>query len=126
MARATLAAIAEHPELVTGTNRAAIKVLLSEIAGTLSRYKALLTPHIVPEVTRVILENTGQNLELIWPGLRDDPENHLLLTAAKTTLPILSQVPEDGAGWTLTFGRGDILTVLDTDDPSGDFRILDE
>lgn len=110
--QATLEAIGEHPDLIADTDNAGVKVLISQIASTLGGFDTLLTADIVPQAARMILEKTGQNLELIWPALK--PDTHLLLTAAKTTLDILSKQPPAAAKWRLTFGRSDVLSILDT------------
>jgi hypothetical protein len=42
------------------------------------------------------------------------PENHLLLTAARTALAILTRAPAAGARWKPAFGRDDLLAVTGT------------
>lgn len=110
--KAALKVLGEHPEIV-GSNNTALHKLLSAIATELSQHDALFTADLLPELTRLILEKTGENLDLLWPDLTNNPERHLLVTAASVTLKILSQ-PANGKKWTLRFSPADVLTVVQT------------
>ena len=74
----------------------------------------ILTPGMVPEVTRMILDTTGENLLLLWPDLANNPQRHLLLTAAGTTLDILTQKPAGTQKWQPRLSRADLLAVVET------------
>jgi hypothetical protein len=112
--KAALTAVARHPEILVGRKDQGLRALLVAVAGELSQYDTLLTPAVVPEVTRLILEKTGENLEQLWPEMARKPENHLLLTAARTCLAILTRAPAAGARWKPAFGRDDLLAVTGT------------
>jgi hypothetical protein len=112
--KAALTAVAKHPEILVDKKDAGLRALLASVAGELGQFDTLLTPAVVPEVTRLILEKTGENLEQLWPELAKKPENHLLLTAAQTTLAILTKKPPAGARWKPAFGRDDLLAVTGT------------
>ena len=112
--KAALATVARHPELLAGTKDEGLRALLVSIAGELGRFETALTPALLPELTRLILEQTGEHLEVLWPDLARKPEHHLLLTAARTSLAILTQPPPAGARWTPAFGRQDLLAVTGT------------
>ena len=112
--KAALTAVARHPELLVGTRDQGLRALLVSIASELGQFETVLTPAMLPEVTRLILEKTGENLELLWPEMARRPENHLLLTAAKTALAILTKAPPAGARWKPAFGRDDLLAVTGT------------
>jgi hypothetical protein len=112
--KAALTAVAKHPEILVDKKDAGLRALLVSVAGELGQFDTLLTPAVVPEVTRLILEKTGENLELLWPEMAKKPENHLLLTAGKTTLAILTKKPPAGARWKPAFGRDDLLAVTGT------------
>ena len=112
--KAALGAVAKHPEILADKKDAGLRALLASVAGELSQFDTLLTPGMVPEITRVILEKTGENLEQLWPDLAKKPQDHLLLTAAQTTLAILTKKPVAGARWKPAFGRDDLLAVTNT------------
>lgn len=112
--KSALAVLGEHPEILIRSNNAGLQKLLSAIATELSEHDTLLTPDLLPELTRLILEKTGENLDLLWPDLANNPQKHLLLTAASVTLGILSQKPAAGQKWTLRFSSADVLTLVET------------
>ena len=111
--KTALAVVGEHPEILIQSKNTGLQKLLSAIATELSQYDTLLTPDVLPELTRLILAKTGENLVLLWPDLANNPQRHLLLTAASTTLELLTRKPASGQKWTLRFSSADLLTVAD-------------
>jgi hypothetical protein len=111
--KAALIAVAKHPEMLVDKKDKGLHALLVSVASELGQYETLLTAALLPDVTKLILEKTGDNLELLWPEMAQSPKNHLLLTAAKTSLAILTKAP-DGARWKPRFGRDDLLAVTRT------------
>jgi hypothetical protein len=109
--RATFRLVGEHPEILTDTNNEGLKGLLSNLATELSQFDALVAPGALPEVVRIILEKSGQNLPLIWPDT-GDPGRHLLIASVSKTLAILTNVP-NGASWRAKFGKAQLLEVLE-------------
>jgi len=119
--KAALKTVGEHPDIILDiddndnrTYNQGLLKLLSQIATDLSKVENLLNRDILPEIARMTLERTGENLELLWPGYKDKPENNLLLKAAKTTLEILSRKPNGSAKWKLKFSSSDLLSVTET------------
>jgi hypothetical protein len=111
--RAALKVVGEHPELVRGVGNAGLQKLMAGVAQELGGYEAVVTTGMLPELTRIILEKTGENLPLIWSDAAQDPKKHLLLSAASATLDRLTAKPGPGARWTLTFDRDDLLGIAD-------------
>ena len=111
--RAALDAIGEHPEILTSSNNKGIKQLISSLATGLSQAEDLLTRDILPEVVRMTIEKTGENLPLFWPDLKNHPEKNLLATAAAPTLKILGKKPTGGAKWKLKFSKEELLAVTE-------------
>jgi hypothetical protein len=109
--KAALTAVGKHPAILVDTKNVGLKMLLSEVAGQLGQYDTLLTPDILPEMIRLILDKTGENLPLLWPDLATDPRKNLLLTGAATTLDILTREPADGDRWKPRFNRDDLIAV---------------
>ncbi len=112
--KSALAVVGDHPEILVQTDNTGMQKLLASIASELSRFDTLFTPDLLPELTRMILDKTGDNLALLWPELAENPQKHLLLTAVSMTLDILTAPPAVDQKWQLRFGRADILTVADT------------
>jgi hypothetical protein len=112
--KSALTVVANHPEILTKTNNEGIKKLLSGLASDLAGTQNLLSLDVLPEVARMALERTGENLELFWPDLANNPEKNLLLVAAKTTLQLLSRPVAAGEKWRPTFSRDDLLSVTET------------
>lgn len=109
---ASLEALADHPELLGDPENGGLRKILAETSRALASFEGLLTPDVFPEMVRLLLERTGENLELVWPGGAEDPAKHLLLTAAKTTLGILVAPAPAGAAWTATFRGEDVTAVV--------------
>jgi len=112
--KASLSVVGDHPQILTRTKHQGVKKLVSGLAKDLSKTEGLLSKDILPELLRMSLEKTGQNLELFWPDLKNHPENNLLLTAGKTTLKILSDPPGAGTKWKLEFSGKDLLSVTES------------
>lgn len=112
--KAALTAVGKHPEILVRTNNAGLQKLLGEIAMQLGEYETLLSPSLLPQVTRLILEKTGDNLELLWPEMETDPRRHLLLTTAKTALSVLTKPPAPGDRWKPAFRRDNLVALSET------------
>jgi hypothetical protein len=108
--KAALAAIGEHPEILH-VNQAGLQKLLAEVATQLARHDTVVTPDILPELARLVLDKTGENLALLWPDLATNPARNLALTAVRTALDIVAREPPAGAKWTPRFSRDDLLAV---------------
>ncbi len=109
--RASLLALGKHPELLLDRGNIGLKRLLSQVASELGKQEVLLEAGILAEVIRLILDKTGENLYLLWPEWAKHPENHLLLTAARTVLDTLTSMPS-GAKWKPQFTGDDMLHVF--------------
>jgi hypothetical protein len=106
-----LKVVAQQPDLFPIGNPG-FRQLLTGLAGDLGSIPNLISPDLFPEVARLVLERTSENLDLFWPDRENHPERNLLLAAAKTTLGLLSKKTKD-ARWTPTFRRADLLVVVD-------------
>ncbi len=111
--RAGLSALGKYPQLILDTKNIGIKNLLSQVALELGQHPAILEADILPDVIRLILDKTGENLYLLWPQWAKHPENHLLLKAARTVLDSLTIMPSD-TKWKPRFTGADLLNVLET------------
>jgi len=111
--KAALTTLGEHPEILGQTENEGLRALLSQTAKELSGFDTLLNPDVLPEMLRVVLEKTAQNLDLIWPDLKKHPETNLALTAAQATVAALSQ-PIPGVKWKLRFTKEHLVRVTET------------
>lgn len=111
--KSALAVIGEHPEILIKSNNAGLRILLSSIAAELCKFNTLFTSDLLPELTRLILDKTGDNLELLWPDVAQKPQQHLLLTAAVISLDILTRKPLNSQKWKLRFSRTDVLAITE-------------
>ncbi|MCA9319847.1 MAG: hypothetical protein KDB53_03885, partial [Planctomycetes bacterium] len=110
--RAVLTTVGENPELLGKIESEGIRTIIAELAVALAQSDdALLSEDILPELIRLVLETTGEHLDLILPT--SDPKKHLLLTAARTALAILTAKPDDGAKWKPTFSSDAVLQIVE-------------
>ncbi|MBN9694033.1 MAG: hypothetical protein J0M24_27645 [Verrucomicrobia bacterium] len=107
-----LEVVAQQPGLFPVKNPG-FRQLLIGLATDLQAIPKLVSPDLFPEVARLVLDRTAENLDLFWPEREDHPERNLLAAAAKTTLTLLTRtVP--GATWKPQFRREDLLTVVNS------------
>jgi len=108
---AALAAVAEHPELVSGDN-SRLGPLITQLAKDMKAMDTLYSRQSIPEITRLVLVATGENLEIIWPP-GDEPGKNLALLAAKNTIEVLSAQAPQGSSWQLSFSSTDLEQVVE-------------
>jgi hypothetical protein len=109
--RAALSVVAQHPDIVLDTDNQGISELVSAMATDLAQMSTPYTGEVLPEVLRLLLENSAGSLELVWQD-RDKPSTHLLLLAAKKALTVVSAKPADGQ-WKLEFTPADAVEVVE-------------
>ena len=85
-----LTAVAENPEVLKIGNDG-FKSLIQELAKDLSMREDLFSDDLLPEILRLVLDKSAQNLELIWPAGSESPRNHLLVTATTELMKALSE-----------------------------------
>ena len=113
LARAALDALSEHPELLSGDSESPWNSLFKNVTNSIYQYEDnLVTLEIFPEIARIVLEKTGENLELIWPELKTRPEKHLLLTTMRTALAVLTE-PDPNAPWSPRFTGDDLIQIAE-------------
>lgn len=108
-----LLVIAKHPNLISDSSNNGLQNLIADMAKDLAAMDAVLCKKATPEVMRLILENTADNIELIWPDIGKDPKKHLLLQTAKKMLHLLSEKPAGDASWKLEFYHDDATAIIE-------------
>lgn len=113
MMGSALGVLAEHPELLARGDGKPIHGLIAALAKELSGMDRLTSGDALPVVFGLILDRTADHLELLWPEFATKPGQHLLLTAAGTTLRLLAREPGDGP-WKVRFTRADALALVES------------
>ncbi|WP_320175686.1 hypothetical protein [Maridesulfovibrio sp.] len=114
LTRTALDVVSKHPKLITQTDDK-INGLLSEIAAGLAGTKMpMFDDAMVPEVARIILEKTGENLDLIWPKGQRSPQENVLFIATQATIKALSDSSSEYQYWRPDFTHSEMLMVIET------------
>ncbi|GAB7021744.1 hypothetical protein [Salidesulfovibrio brasiliensis] len=108
---AALLAVAKHPDMIAADAGKGVRGLITDMARDIAAMDALFCREAGPEIIRLTLENTADNLEHLWPDV-NEPQQHLLCQAAKKTLSILGKAPAGDAAWKLEFSRDDAVDVV--------------
>ena len=113
--RTALDIVAKHPRLVTGSaDNTALNNILTGVAKELcTTGDKLLRDDLLPDVARLVLEKTGDNLSLLWPTAPNSPEKNILLITTKSILKSIGQQKSD-ATWHPGFSYEDMLLVLES------------
>jgi hypothetical protein len=108
MARATLAVVAEHPYVLNGQR--GIREIISGVAAAVQQ-EDFLRQGFLPELTRIVLEQSAGRLELLW---RETPTGaeHLLVSAVSQVLGALAEKPGEGA-WRPALTKTHLLGIVE-------------
>lgn len=112
VAQAALGAIAANPDLLK-VDHQGLKAILVALAGDLSKYDAPFASDFFPELARLVLERTADNLDLVWGPKFKSPDRHLLVKASRSLLKALVKKPKAGATWKPTLTQAQVLGVLE-------------
>ncbi len=121
--RAVLESFAENPDLLRVGNDG-IKKLLGAVAADVSKLKEPWSKDIFPEVVRLILENSAQNMDMLWGKEFQSPDRHLLVTASRILLAEISKKPPPNSRWRFVLSKDQVLICLEgildevTDNPN--------
>jgi len=89
--RATLEVLAEHPDLVTKHDM--LREVVSGVSLSLAA-SGIQRPDLLPELVRLVLEESGRNLHLLWDVSENSPENLLIVTLRQLLFAISE--PDNG------------------------------
>lgn len=112
IARAALASAAKNPEILK-IGHQGLKNVLVALAEDLGGRDRLMTDDMLPELARLVLEKSADNMDLIWGADFQTAERHLLVTASRELLDALSTEAPDGA-WSPTLTRDQLLGIAET------------
>jgi hypothetical protein len=107
---ATLGVLAEHPELLSSDQN--IKAILEGVLGAMKE-QSVLDKGYLPELTRMILEQSAGRLNQLTQELPDGRgKEHLLIVAAGSVLGALSKKSDSGI-WKPTLSQRQMLDITE-------------
>ena len=99
VARSAMVAVAKNPKILKIDNKGVENIVIA-LAKDLAALDDIFSTEILPELVRLVLDKSADNLDLLWPESQSDPEEHLLIKAGGILLKALSK-PVPGATWRL-------------------------
>ena len=109
LTRATLAILAEHPELIT--QQEGVRLIVESVAEAVRAEEALLEKGLLPELVRIVLEQSAGHLDQLWPD-RENGRDHLLVAALRLLLRQLSEDPPAGQ-WQPRLTKPQLLDLVE-------------
>ncbi|MEL7124169.1 MAG: hypothetical protein AAFO07_32335, partial [Bacteroidota bacterium] len=109
LTKATLNILAEHPELTS--KEEGIKTIIKGVAAAVEQEEQLLEKGILPELVRIVLDQSAGNLDLLWKDTEDKPE-HLLVVALGQTISMIS-APQETGRWKPQFTKMQLLDLIE-------------
>lgn len=110
-----LEVVAKHPKLIMGSaDSTALSRILTAVAEMLSTSDdKLVRDNLLPDIARLVLKQTVDNLNLLWPAAPDAPETNILLVVAEAILEGISR-PEVGGVRHLDLTDSEVLSLLES------------
>jgi hypothetical protein len=109
LVKGALAVLVEHPDLM-GIDDPGIEKIVHEIATELASETEKIGPDLFPDVARLVLEKTADNLELFWTP--DGPGQNLAVAAVRSLLSELAREPAAGK-WKPDLSKSQVLNVVE-------------
>lgn len=112
--RSALSLLGEHPELIRvgGDAESGIQQILRQVADALLKQPKKIGPGLAPEIARLVLEKSADNLGLLWK-VEEAESEHLLVTAASTLLGALAKKPDGLTPWSLRLSKSQLIDVAE-------------
>ncbi len=108
--KAALRATAKNPEILKVDNQGLRNIIVG-LADGLSQQPNLLVHDLFPDIIRLALEKSADNLDLIWPKETNDLADHLLVTSTKELFKALAEGTRE-EGWP-TLTKSQILGLVE-------------
>jgi hypothetical protein len=108
--KAALRATAKNPEILKVDNQGLRNIIVG-LADGLSQQPNLLVHDLFPDIIRLALEKSAENLDLIWPKETNDLADHLLVTGTKELFKALAEGTRE-EGWP-TLTKSQILGLVE-------------
>jgi hypothetical protein len=108
LVQVTLEVVAAHPSLISGERN--LEDLIAQTALVL-RETNLNQLGLLPELLRIILEQSAVHMPVLWPATEGTAE-HLLVSALRQILTVISRNAEQ-SGWETALTRSDWRDLLE-------------
>ena len=109
LARATLSVIAEHPNVISG--KRGVKEIIAGVAAAVTD-QSVVEQGFLPELIRIVLEQSAGKLELFWKETPQGSE-HLLVLALSQLLGSISEKEEADVPWKPMLTKKHLLSILE-------------
>jgi len=110
--RAALEAVAANPAVMKIDHQGVTKVLAA-LARDVAKLPEPLSKDIFPEVARLTLEASAENLDLLWGPRFTSPDRHLLVTATRVLVSEFARKPPGGSTWRPRLTGTQLTTTLE-------------
>ena len=110
IAKASLRAVAANPGFL-GVKNKGLENVIVEVAKSVGGMRGALSKDIFPEVVRLVLDKSANNLDLLWPTT--DAKKHLLVAATKSMLKQIAKAPATGQKWKPRFTGNQLVVALE-------------
>ncbi|MEQ8705626.1 MAG: hypothetical protein RIC19_16990 [Phaeodactylibacter sp.] len=108
LVQVTLEVVARHPRLITGAQR--LEDLITQTAKALQSAD-LQQPEVLPDILRIILQQSAGQLMVLWPTTAGTAE-HLLVNALRQILTVVANNAE-AQGWNTVLTKEDWRDLLE-------------
>ena len=109
LTRASLQILSEHPHIIS--SELGVEAIIKGVAEAVQEESHLLEKGLLPELVRIVLEQSTGHLDMLW-GNKDGHVEHLLLTALRQILSVLSK-PADEGKWKPEFTKWQLLKLIE-------------
>ncbi len=107
--KSSLEVVAQYPSLVS--DKKGIKEIITGVAETVSK-SGINQPGIIPELARLVLLNTAENLNTLWDP-KDSNSKHLLVGTIQELLLTLTVEPSAGRKWRPQLTNSQLLSIAE-------------
>lgn len=111
--KSALTAVAKNPEILKVDNKGVENIIVA-LAEDLSKVEGKISLDIFPDVVRLVLDKSSNNLDLLWGKSFKSPQRHLLVTATGVLLESLAKTPPPGSTWKPQLTPDQLIDVVDT------------
>lgn len=112
VAKSTLSAVAKNPGILKVDEKGVENIIVA-VAEGLAEQKGRIAPEILPEVVRLVIDKSADNLELLWPKSHNSPQRHLLVIATSTFLKAIAKPAPPNSKWNPQFTPDQLLDLAE-------------
>lgn len=109
--KAALRATAKNPGILKVDNQGLRNIIVGVADGLSEQPNVLVYGDLFPEILRLVLENSADNLDLVWPRGTNDIADHLLITGTRELFNALADGTY-GEDWP-TLNQSQIMGIVE-------------